>query len=55
MHRGNGIMAPPICALGYIIAILILAYATKKTGNTLGNTQIPILGVLAAGIFVAQI
>ncbi len=54
MHIGDGIMAPPIWVLGYIIAIPILAYATKKTGNTLGNTQIPILGVLAAGIFVAQ-
>jgi cobalt/nickel transport system permease protein len=54
MHIGDGIMAPPIWALGYIIAIPIMAYATKKTGNTLGNTQIPILGVLAAGIFVAQ-
>ena len=26
----------------------------KKTGNALGNTQIPVIGVLAAGIFVAQ-
>jgi cobalt/nickel transport system permease protein len=54
MHIGDGIMAPPIWVLGYIIAIPVVAYATKKTGNTLGNTQIPILGVLAAGIFVAQ-
>jgi len=54
MHIGDGIMAPPIWALGYIVAIPILAYATKKTGNALGNTQIPVLGVLAAGIFVAQ-
>ncbi len=54
MHIGDGVMAPPIWVLGYIMAIPILAYATRKTRDTLGNTQIPILGVLAAGIFVAQ-
>ncbi len=54
MHIGDGIMAPPFWVLGYIIAVSILAYATRKTRDTLGNTQIPILGVLAAGIFVAQ-
>ena len=54
MHIGDGLMAPPFWVLGYIIAVPILAYTTRKTRDTLGNTQIPILGVLAAGIFVAQ-
>ncbi len=54
MHIGDGVMAPPIWVLGYVLAIPLLAYATRKTRDTLGNTQVPILGVLAAGIFVAQ-
>ncbi len=54
MHIADGIMAPPIWVLGYIIAIPIVAYATRRTRDDLGEAQIPLLGVLAAGIFVAQ-
>ncbi len=54
MHIADGIMAPPIWALGYVIAIPVLAYAIRRTRDDLGEAQIPLLGVLAAGIFVAQ-
>ncbi|MGZ4903729.1 MAG: energy-coupling factor ABC transporter permease [Halobacteriota archaeon] len=54
MHIADGIMAPPIWVLGYIIAIPVLAYAIRRTRDDLGEAQIPLLGVLAAGIFVAQ-
>ncbi len=54
MHIADGIMAPPIWALGYIISIPLLAYAIRRTRDDLGEAQIPLLGVLAAGIFVAQ-
>jgi cobalt/nickel transport system permease protein len=54
MHIADGIMAPPVWVVGYLIAIPLLAYAVRKTRSDLGPAQIPLLGVLAAGIFVAQ-
>ncbi len=54
MHIADGIMAPPVWVLGYIVAIPVLAYAIRRTRDDLGEAQIPLLGVLAAGIFVAQ-
>ncbi len=54
MHIADGIMAPPIWVLGYIIAVPVLAYAIRRTRDDLGEAQVPLLGVLAAGIFVAQ-
>lgn len=54
MHIADGIMAPPIWVLGYIMAIPVVLYAARRTRNDLGEAQIPLLGVLAAGIFVAQ-
>ncbi len=54
MHIADGIMAPPIWILGYVIALPLLAYAIRRTRDDLGEAQIPLLGVLAAGIFVAQ-
>ena len=55
MHIADGVMAPPIWLLGYAIAIPILAYGAKRTKKNLGPEQIPLLEVLTAGIFVAQI
>ncbi len=54
MHIADGVMAPPIWVLGYLIAIPVVAYAIRRTRGDLGEAQIPLLGVLAAGIFVAQ-
>jgi len=54
MHIADGITAPSIWVLGYVIAVPVLAYATRRTRDDLGEAQIPLLGVLAAGIFVAQ-
>ncbi len=54
MHIADGIMAPPMWVLGYVIAVPVLAYAIRRTRDDLGEAQIPLLGVLAAGIFVAQ-
>ncbi len=54
MHIADGLMAPPVWVLGYLIALPVIAYAVRRTKNDLGEAQIPLLGVLAAGIFVAQ-
>ncbi len=54
MHVADGLMAPSIWVLGFIVAIPVAAYAIRRTRDDLGEAQIPLLGVLAAGIFVAQ-
>jgi len=38
----------------WIISIIILAYAIKKTNDRLGEKKVPLMGVLAAFIFAGQ-
>ncbi|CEG13672.1 Cobalamin (Vitamin B12) biosynthesis CbiM transporter [groundwater metagenome] len=54
MHIPDGFLSPPIFAGMWIIAILIIGYAVKKTNKKLGDKHVPLMGVLAAFIFAAQ-
>ncbi len=54
MHIPDGFLSPPIFAGMWVIAILIIGYAVKKTNKKLGDKHVPLMGVLAAFIFAAQ-
>ena len=54
MHIPDGFLSVPIWASLWIVAILILAFAIWKANKKLGDRHIPLLGVLAAFIFAAQ-
>ncbi len=54
MHIPDGFLSTPVAVVGWILAILIIAYALRQTREQLGERQIPLLGVLAAFIFAAQ-
>lgn len=54
MHIPDGLMAPIILALGWIIAIIVLAFVTWFVNKRIDEHQIPLMAVLGAGIFVAQ-
>ena len=54
MHIPDGLMDPTIFSIGWIIAIIVLAIATKTVNRRLDKKQIPLMATLAAGIFVAQ-
>jgi len=47
-------MWPPIMALGWAIAIIVIYIAVRRIRSSIPEDRIPTLAVLAAGIFVAQ-
>lgn len=54
MHIPDGLMAPLILALGWLLAIPILYIVNRRLNGTMDEKNIPLMAVLAAGIFVAQ-
>ena len=47
-------MDPAVWASGWIIALVVVGLGVAKIGKRLDERTIPLMGVLAAGIFVAQ-
>ncbi len=47
-------MEPTIFAMGWLIAIIMISISTRILNKKLDKRQIPLMGTLAAGIFVAQ-
>jgi ABC-type Co2+ transport system permease subunit len=47
-------MDPLVAAAGWILALVILAIATRVLNRRIEERHIPLMALLAAGIFVAQ-
>lgn len=54
MHIPDGFLSAEIWALMWIITMVVMAVAFRKTSRKLGDKQIPLMGVLAAFIFAGQ-
>ena len=54
MHIPDGFISTPVAAAGIAVAAGSVAYAVKATNKKMGEKQIPLMGVLAAFIFAAQ-
>ena len=54
MHIPDGFLSFEIWAPLWVVAILILAFAVWRTNKKLGDKHVPLLGVLAAFVFAAQ-
>ncbi len=54
MHIPDGFMNAPVATVGCVVAAGCVAYAVKATNKKMGEKQIPLMGVLAAFIFAAQ-
>jgi len=54
MHIPDGFISTPVAISGIAIAAGSVAYAVKATNKRLGEKQVPLMGVLAAFIFAAQ-
>ncbi len=54
MHIPDGFISAPVAAAGIAVAAGSVAYAVKSTNKKMGERQIPLMGVLAAFIFAAQ-
>ena len=54
MHIPDGFVSTPVAVTGIAVAAGSVAFAVKATNKKLGEKQVPLMGVLAAFIFVAQ-
>lgn len=54
MHIPDGFVSTPVAAVGIAIAAGSVAYAVKATNKKMGEKQVPLMEVLAAFIFAAQ-
>lgn len=54
MHIPDGFVSMPVAVAGIAVAAGSVAYAVKATNKKMGEKQIPMMGVLAAFIFAAQ-
>ncbi len=54
MHAPDGFLSLPVAAAMWLLTALVLAVAVRRTNATLDERAVPLLGVMAAFIFAAQ-
>lgn len=54
LHLPDGFLSLPIALLCWAITIVLLMVAVKRTEGAFGERQIPLMGIMAAFIFAAQ-
>lgn len=54
MHIPDGFVSVPVALVGWVLTIILVGIALRQTRQQLGERQMPMLGVLAAFIFAAQ-
>lgn len=54
MHIPDGFLTVPVAGAAYGISAIAVAYALRRTNRKLGERQIPLMGVMAAFVFAAQ-
>ena len=54
LHAPDGFLSVPVAAVMWVATIIVLAVAVRQTNRTLDDRAIPLMGVMAAFIFAAQ-
>lgn len=54
LHAPDGFVSVPIAIVMWIITAIVLVIAVRRTSETLDERAVPLLGVMAAFIFAAQ-
>lgn len=54
MHIPDGFLSAAVSLVFWVASALVIAIALRKTSQTLGERQAPLMGVLAAAIFAGQ-
>jgi cobalt/nickel transport system permease protein len=54
LHIPDGFLSIVVSVICWVIAIVTLYFAISKTNQSLGEKQIPLMGIMAAFIFAAQ-
>lgn len=55
LHAPDGFLSLPVAIVMWIVTLLVIAYAVRQTNRTLDERAVPLLGVMAAFIFAAQL
>ena len=54
LHAPDGFLTLPVAAAMWVATLVVLAFAVRRTNATLTERAVPLLGVMAAFIFAAQ-
>ena len=54
LHAPDGFFSLPLAVAGYAVVALVIAFAIRRTGRELNERMVPMMGVMAAFIFAAQ-
>jgi len=54
MHIPDGFVSGPVAGVGFALAGVAIGFAVWRTNRTLGERFVPLMGVMAAFIFAAQ-
>jgi cobalt/nickel transport system permease protein len=54
LHAPDGFFSLPVSIAGYLISGIFIAYAIYRTNKVLNERMVPLMGVMAAFIFAAQ-
>ena len=54
LHAPDGFFSLPISIAGYVVAAVFIAIAIRRTQGELNERMVPMMGVMAAFIFAAQ-
>ena len=54
LHIPDGFLNPIVSLIFWVVTIIMVGLAISKTNKTLGDKQIPLMGIMAAFIFAAQ-
>jgi len=54
MHIPDGFLSVPVSIVLWVISIVMVGISLKKTNQSLGERQVPLMGILAAAIFAGQ-
>ena len=54
MHIPDGFLSAPVAGAGFVLTAAAVAVAVRRTNRTLGERSVPLMGVMAAFIFAAQ-
>lgn len=54
LHAPDGFFSLPLAIAGYVVVALVIAFAIRRTSGELNERMVPMMGVMAAFIFAAQ-
>jgi cobalt/nickel transport system permease protein len=54
MHIPDGFLSAPVAIVGWVVMAILVGVALREVRGRLGDRQVPLMGVLAAFVFAAQ-